>query len=223
MRYGLPTILCLLSVFGTLPACASPLTYSAEPIEARVVDAETKKPIEGVIVTANWQLFHSTVGGRVPGSQLMVAEAMTDKDGRFAFPAWGPKVALSGYLDNQDPQLLLFKPGYEYLGLQNPTLSTTDHSAVRRSMWNGKTIELKRFKATAEEYARHLSFLMTDLRFIEDDCHWKTTPRMIFALQKQSEIFKASGITRTFYSVDYLPTNETKCGSPKEFFRSFKP
>lgn len=156
MKYSFTTLLWLLSVLGTLPACASPLMYSAEPIEARVVDAETKKPVEGVVVTANWQLFHSTVGGRVPGSQLMVAETVTDKEGRFAFPAWGPKLALSGYLDNYDPQLLLFKSGYEYRRLGNPVSSVTDHSTTRRSQWNGRTIEMKKFTGTPKEWLRTL-------------------------------------------------------------------
>ncbi len=243
MKRQTRTLFLLLGLLMAQPACSGlPDSYSAEAIEARVVDADTKKPLEGVVVTANWQLFYSTVGGRVHGGQLMVMEAMTDKDGKFSFPAWGPKkvpkykpqegdvwiahipfLVPDSYLDNRDPQLLLFKPGYAYQGLQNETLSTTDHSPMRRSMWNDKTIELKPFKGSLEEYAKHLSFLMTDLRFIEDDCRWKQTPRMILALQKQSDMFKASGISRTLYSVDYLPTNETQCGSPKDFFRSFRP
>ncbi|MEN8107236.1 MAG: hypothetical protein ABFS22_04440, partial [Pseudomonadota bacterium] len=40
----------------TLTACNR---YSAESTEGWVIDADTKKPVEGVIVVANWQLHKS--------------------------------------------------------------------------------------------------------------------------------------------------------------------
>ena len=43
-----------------LNACGSPY-YSSDPIEAWVVDAATDKPIEGAVVTANWQLVGPTL------------------------------------------------------------------------------------------------------------------------------------------------------------------
>jgi len=200
---------------------------AAEPIEAHIVDAETKQPLEGVIVTANWQLEEGTFGGNVQVGQLVVMEAVTNKDGKFRFPGWGPKTVWKGHLVSDDPQLLLFKSGYEYKRLYNhvsmPAYREHVLKPVRRSDWNGKTIALKRFRGTMKEYVRHLSFFMTDLRFIEDNCHWKQTPRMILELQQQSESFRAAGIITAIYSVDYLPTVKAKCGSPQEFFRSYRP
>lgn len=199
MKRHARTLFLLLGLLVVQPACsASPLYYAAEAIEARVVDADTKQPLEGVIVTANWQLFHSTVGGRVPGKQLMVMEAVTDKDGKFTFPAWGPKLALWGYLDNRDPQLLLFKPGHEYRGLQNPTLSTTDHSTVRRSMWNGKTIELKPLKGVDIEaqYKNLLNFSKEVDSFATwhvDPCQWTNLPIVINKMLQERKQLEAQG------------------------------
>jgi len=214
-------------LLAALPACASPYPshYSAEAIEAQIVDADTKKPIEGVIITANWQLFHSTIGGRVPGDQLMVMEAITGKDGRFNFPAWGPKLALSGYLDNRDPQFLLFKSGYEYRALQNPTLSTTDHSPVRRSAWNGKTIELKPFKGTQDEYAKVLGTLSLSWAYSGNECEWKMIPLMVLAAHKQAMSFKKQGIVTSLYTIDNLLPYEgyhDKCGA-REYFKEYRP
>lgn len=204
-----------------LPLSACAITYSAEPIEAWVVDAETKQPIEGVIVTANWQLEEGTLGGNVLAGQLMVMETVTDKNGKFAFPGWGPKLALSSHLVNRDPQLLLFKSGYEYRGLQNTFIVDYNKGSLRRSEWNGKRIEIKKFKGGLEEYAEHLSLFKTDISFIIDDnCSWKNIPRMLIAMTQQSKFFKQSGIF-ALYSVDeYLPVDEKNCGSVKEFFRS---
>lgn len=151
--------LCLILICTSgLPACASPLTYSAEPIEAWVIDAVTKKPMEGVIVTANWQLVEGTLGGSRPLGQLKVMEAVTDKNGRFAFPAWGPVEVTKGHLVSDDPQLLLFKSGYQYLRLSNQYTSDRELRLrpVRRSDWNGKTIEMKRFTGTPEEWFKML-------------------------------------------------------------------
>ncbi len=258
------TTLILLWIVFCLPltACAiGSLKYSAEPIEAWVVDAETKQPVEGAIVVAQWVLEGGMHWDRVGTLQIM--ETMTDQKGRFLFPAWGPLKTRKGRLGSYDPKILIFKSGYEYQGLSNYQDNTPERNfgkyfPMRNSLWNGKTIELKPFKVALEEleavreqaqkdyrrqtgqenpylspnlfprtpmeaYAKHLSFIMTSLRFIEDDCNWKKTPRMILALQKQTEIFRDAGIIRTFYSVDYLPTNETKCGSSKVFFQSVAP
>ncbi len=217
----------LLSLTGlillALPACAVSLTYSAEAMEAKVIDADTKQPIEGVVITANWQLEQGTVGGNIQVGQLMVLEAVTDKEGRFSFPAWSPKTVWQSFLVNDDPQLLLFKPGYEYRRLNNPYSSDRELRlrSVRRSSWNGKTIELKPFKGTVEEWASHLSFLHTSIRSILSggECEWKKMPRMMVALDKQEKLFREKHIYSPLYSIADLPN--AKCGSPRESLREF--
>ncbi|HYT97117.1 MAG TPA: carboxypeptidase-like regulatory domain-containing protein, partial [Casimicrobiaceae bacterium] len=99
-----------------LNACGSPY-YTSDSIEAWVVDADTGQPIEGAVVTANWQLVGFTLdtGGR-KGAQLAVMETSTDSNGRFFFPGF-TKLNLSlGELRDQDPQILAFKSGYRYIG-----------------------------------------------------------------------------------------------------------
>lgn len=227
MRYGLPTLLWLLSISSALPACAMPLSYSAEPIEGIVIDAETKQPLEGVVVTANWQLEQGTVGGNIQVGQLMVMEAVTDKVGKFSFPTWGPKTTRNSFLVNDDPQLLLFKSGYEYRRLNNPYSSDRELRLrpVRRSVWDGKTIEVKPFKGALEEYARHLGSLGNNLYPLlgSEACHWKQVPQMLLALTRQSRNFRKLGIN-ALYDVDvYLPVRERECGSPKIFFEAYHP
>lgn len=224
MKRNIQRLFLLLGFLTTQSACSDlPKEYSAEAIEAQVVDAETKKPIEGVIVTINWQLLGGFEGGNVLG-QMKVMETVTDKTGRFYFPAWGPERRTRGYL-REAPQLLLFKSGYEYRRLANEYRFTPEERSqeVRRSDWNGKTIELRLFKGAMDEWARQLGLLMTSLRFVEDDCNWKKTPRIILALGLEEEKLRGSGIIRSFYSVDYVRTDEKKCGSPKEFFKAYHP
>ncbi len=262
MRYGLPTVLdafdppetttasatrssswrrnviglvWLYALVSGLPACASPLKYSAEPIEATVIDAETKQPLEGVVVAANWQLEQGTVGGNIQAGQLMVMEAVTDKAGKFSFPDWGPKTTRNSFLVNDDPQLLLFKRGYEYRRLNNPYTSDRELRLrpVRRSEWNGKTIPLRPFKGEQEEYAEHIYRLGSDMDSMLDfargneDCYWKRTPRMLAALHKMSLHFENQGtklkgwrLGQRIIRIDDIPRS-AKCGPVEEFFRSY--
>ncbi len=215
------SLYCLLLL--VLPACAGSLTYSAEVIEAKVIDAETRKPLEGVIVTANWQLEQGTMGGNIQVGQLMVMEAVTDNEGQFLFPAWGPKTTRESFLVNDDPQILLFKSGYEYRRLNNPYSSNRELRlrSERRSQWNGKTIEMKPFKGTSEEYATHLSFVSLSWAYRSDNCEWKQIPRLVTAVHEQAMTFHQRGITHNLFTIESLipyPGYPDKCGA-REYFR----
>jgi hypothetical protein len=220
-------LLLLLALVGALPAHATalPSHYAAEAIEARVIDAETKKPLEGVIVVAHWQLYEGTVGGRIPVGQLMVLETVTDSNGHFQFPAWGPKPRERGFLDEADPELLFFKSGHEYRRLTNPVRSKVNKDALRRSQWNGRTIPLKRFTGTLEEYARHLRSLSLSWAYTGNECEWKEMPRMVLAAHEQAMTFKKHRIVTSLYTIDNLVPYEgypDKCGA-REYFTEYRP
>ena len=84
-------------------------TYTAEPIEAWVVDPETNQPLQDVIVVAHWQLKGGLEGGNRVG-QMMVMETVTDAQGRFYFPGWGPKFRpLNGELKTGSPRIAAFQ------------------------------------------------------------------------------------------------------------------
>jgi len=223
-KLKVPQILVGLGLAMILPACVGFVfgVYSAEPIEAGVVDAETKQPIAGVIVTANWQLEEGTMGGNVPVGQLMVLETVTDKDGVFRFPAWGSKSAPKGHLVIHDPQLLLFKPGYEYRRLLNTFTADYNKGMRRRSEWSGRTIEMKPFKGAVGEYADRLSFLGTSLRFAYDGerCEWRQVPRMLAAVHKEKVNFRAKGVFSSLQLATGV-SNQAKCGPAETFFAEY--
>jgi hypothetical protein len=120
----------------------------------------------------------------------------------------------------------MFKSGYQYEGLENHLREDDGPGINMRSDYHGKTIKMERFRGSLEEYAQHLSFLKTSLGFIERDCEWKRVPRMILALDTQQKDFNANRLDWSIYSVDILeistPWQRDKCGSPKEFFRTYK-
>jgi hypothetical protein len=119
-------LICLLMVTLPLTACAAgpPSTYSAEVLEAWVMDEETNQPLAGVHVVAHWALYggmHTDMVG-----PLMVMETVTDAQGRFFFPEWGPKKRPQGFLWYADPTLLLFKSGYTFKHLSNEVTERPD-------------------------------------------------------------------------------------------------
>lgn len=218
-----------------LQACAT--NYSAEPIEAWVVDAESGQPVEGVVVVAHWQLEGGLEGGNNLG-QMMVMEAVTDQAGKFSFPAWGPKKVPDDFswatsnarLKNMDPEMLLFKNGYKYLRLQNdkPLEELGGMKPyVRTSEWNGKTVKMVKFKGSLREYAQHLNYLDGYLERTAVSeygyCEWKNIPLMILAIGKQSKIFETANISHSSIYNSLLPNEEAYarkgCGSVNEFLK----
>src|SRR5579859_732097 len=183
MRRRLITALHTLSVallLLPLSACASfSFFYSAEAIEGWVVDAETNKPLEGVIVVAHWQLKGGFEGGN-PVGELKIFETTTDQGGHYSFPSWGPKFALIGHLKSESPEILLFQKGYKFRALSNNWSPGSDTS---KSDWDKKTVALERFKGTLEEYAKHLDllndWLWTFGHAHGDPCGWESFPKML--------------------------------------------
>lgn len=227
----------LLLMVLLLPLQSCAFYYSAEPIEAWVVDANTKQPLEGVIVVAHWQLKGGLEGGN-PVAQMMVMETVTDKNGRFHFPGWGPKLrSLSGRLKTESPEILLFKSGYEYQSLRNELTNETLRGELEiplKSDWNKKTIKMEKFKGTVEAYKNNFESFNRGLERIAADnpeeCGWRKIPNTIRAMNHERMRLMAQGVNpNTLSSIDkellmnddYF-TKKGSCGSPKEFFKDIQ-
>ncbi|MCI0372142.1 MAG: hypothetical protein L0214_12410 [candidate division NC10 bacterium] len=75
------------------------------------MDAETKQPLEGVVVLAVWTRHVRSFGG--PSSEYHDSEeVLTDKDGRFTIAARS-FFSLNPLVFFRGPRFLIFKPGYE--------------------------------------------------------------------------------------------------------------
>ncbi len=229
-------VLLLLGATFSLSACAGPVTYSAEPIEVQIVDAETMQPLEGAVVVAHWVLEGGIHVDRI--GDLVILETVTDKTGRFNFPSWGPiRHWKPSRLTNLDPEILIFKSGYESRRLINQaTKEAIEGKAfpARRSDWHGKIIKMKKFSGTLEEYARHFESLNNDLEHIAvdqpEECNWKKLPRTITAMANERKVLEGKGVNpHIIFSLDkrllmndeyFTSKGKRSCGSPKAFLRS---
>ena len=167
-----------------LNACGSPY-YTSDPIEAWVVDADTGQPIEGAVVTAIWQLvgFSFDTGGRKLG-QLEVMETETDKNGRFYFPGFTKLNPGLDDLREEDPQILIFKPGYSYMRAVNvyPIGKEDLQGTHRKSPINGQRVKMKKANPDIKKYAFEVGFLATSLDYIGYSGNASAIPKMIHAL-----------------------------------------
>lgn len=207
------------------PPALCAVTYKADAIEGWVVDAGTDSPLEGVIVVAHWQLRGGIEGG-TPIRELKILESVTDQNGRYSFPSWGPEFALTGALESESPAILMFKQGYKFQRLMNQWRPDLDTS---KSEWNGKTVKLVRFTGTLKQYAEHLSGLNSDLwivghavgEYSGDPCGWRSFPNMLRAMDKFDEEIKPLRLWDNTVAAQ-LRANDSKlrsagCGSVADF------
>jgi hypothetical protein len=203
--------------------------YSAKPITARIVDANTGQPIAGANVVAAWILEDPTSGNSQGDLQLM--EDVTDGTGEFHLPGWGRKpVPPRTRLTNEDPRIIVFKAGYFPSAVYNdshPTLIRDPQDmgpAIRDSQWDGKTIPLKKFDGSLRLYASLVHGVLSDVGFAH--CGWKRIPRMIIVLNKESDRLMAEKVVpypSAWPSIDELTANETaECGPVSEYLKGFQ-
>lgn len=219
IRRAARIFLLLAACIFALPGCYQ--TYSAEAITATVVDAETKQPLAGVIVDAHWEMKGGLEGGNVSGN-VMVMEAVTDAAGSFHFPAWGPKTVKVGLsnaaLHNSDPELILFKSGYKFETLANELdmKRIRENPRVRTSDWNGKTIELKKFEGTLNEYEAHINHSLPSYVF-GTHCDWRNVPAMLRAIRDETKALEKAHIAGSNLYTDLMVNNGYGCGRVEQF------
>ena len=211
-----------------MPAPAAAFIYYATSIEARVVDAETGNGVQGAIVTANWQLEGGLESG-IPVDQLKIMETVTDVNGKFTIPSWGPKFSFRGHASFKWPQILVFKRGYKYLRLSNEPRSGSQFTTS--SDWNAKTIKLSPFGKDTAAYIRDFHALNSQLDQIAtnggDYCAWRRLPQVLRFVSREEIHIRAIGAKDFGSLVSNLKVNDayfkTKgCDSPIEFIEGLE-
>lgn len=189
----------LLAIF--LPAClaACSNSWESDAIAARVVDASTGAPVADAIVVVNWELRGGYEG--YPSGQLAIFERLTDAQGAFDTPAWGPKKTSSSLiLDGDQPLVHVFKPGYEPLTVHNfVNAPGQDFARAQRRISpqvNGQTLRLRPFTASLHEYSGHLNDFWNPLTsMVSVTCDWRAAPRLFAALSQMKEEFLRADVT----------------------------
>jgi hypothetical protein len=102
-----------------VPNPAYTQVYKAPAFKHKVIDAETKLPLPGVIVWGFWDLEQgSLAGGKTGGATLRQFEVVTDANGEYSLPAWESQ-PYTGWMRpsaSSFPLITFYKRGYtEYI------------------------------------------------------------------------------------------------------------
>ena len=144
-------------------ASSASLYYSDGPWMGKVIDAETKEPIEGAVVLAVWQKVYASPTGR-HHYFFDAIEVLTDNDGRFFIPKFNAVNFVPIIRSIEGPDFTIFKPGYTPFGdnydyfhkyFPNSPLKV-DLITLAELFKKGVTIELLRLK-TREERLKAIS------------------------------------------------------------------
>lgn len=85
---------------------------AAGPWKAQIVDAETGKPLERVVVLAVWYRRYTSAGGWAGGGYYNSEEVVTGPDGQFVIQARSTWTLVPFLTAIQGPEFYIFKPGY---------------------------------------------------------------------------------------------------------------
>ncbi len=132
--------------------------YLSPGFKLTVLDAETGKPLPDVYAWAEWVQY----GAHGRGGPLMVQDATSGADASLTFPRWGPTLgSRGGLLLGIDPAVILFKPGYATLRIDNGVpLGASQYAAIRRMSRNGETLRLQPFRGSQAEWVEQLRKLV---------------------------------------------------------------
>lgn len=144
-------------------------TFQGASIRGRVLEYRTEVPIPGVSVTVRWSV--GTTYGAVEGREgtfavVYIAEAITDAEGRFEFPAWEgvryrisddtyKRYFLGDYVGGgisgpsrklkfmSDACLFAYLPGRYFGEYCNPRTDLQIAPGIQKSVWNNRDIYLR--------------------------------------------------------------------------------
>jgi hypothetical protein len=199
---------------------AQSLTYSSKELHGQVVETETGQPVEGAVVVASWLLSPTMWGHEQYHKRLHIVETVTDAEGRFVIPAWGPKLLPPlTELDETNPRLAVFKSSYTPKFLYNKNRQTT---STLDADWNEQVVQLEHFQGTIEKEALGIDVFYTGLLRAHDDLlrDWKNYPRAMLAVYRESRRLRALGLQPGYFAM--VPNIERMNEADREFLRRFK-
>ena len=124
------SIIIFIVILLYLPGCSYAIGVDG-PYEGKIINADTGKPIEGVVILGTWYTTQFSPAGSTHNF-YDARETVTDSNGEFSIPGMGLRV-----MSNLEPMhFLIFKAGYEYLNV--PWVSLKKDILLRKRIkWEG--------------------------------------------------------------------------------------
>lgn len=118
--------------------------YAAGPWKGKIIDIETKEPLDGAVILAVWERVWRTPAGGI-ADFYEIKEVLTNKEGKFEVPSY-TTINLQPILSYvRGPHFTIFKPGYLNLSgvdFGNFFLKGAKEAPLERKDIYGKTFRL---------------------------------------------------------------------------------
>ncbi len=143
-----------------------PLVGCATTFHGKVIDADTREPIEGAVVVAYWYEARATIAGEDTRLEE-VKETMTDKEGKWSIEGTrgqepSNSLALFTFLTGahytREPLFIVFKPGYCSFpsGFSVRACQEKLKPDGASEIYEGKTVELPKLIDSREDRLRNM-------------------------------------------------------------------
>lgn len=100
----------ILMTLSLQTGCLYAVRYDG-PYQGKVVDEQTREPIEGAVVLGTWSVVHFTPAGGVH-TYYDARETITDRNGEFTISGQGLRI-----MSSLEPMsVMIFKSGYRHFG-----------------------------------------------------------------------------------------------------------
>jgi hypothetical protein len=149
------SLLIIVMLLGTVSKVQP--AWADGPYRGKVIDAETKEPIEGAVAVAVWmRRIFNPIQGQTGFAE--VKEAITDKNGEFVIPGYKWTSIFFTY-GVRPPRIFIFSPGYgffpEYQISPNPKQS---NAALLEPFKTHALVELPKLKTKEERIKVYNSY-----------------------------------------------------------------
>jgi hypothetical protein len=171
----------LVALLVALPG-ATDRADAAGPWRAVIVDAETGKPVDGVVVLAYWMKYTGGPGGW--GAAYYAAdETVTGVDGHFEIPARITFTWVPFFTQIRGPEFKIFKPGYGRWDIRAPEQPAGRQRKPPSDLLaqDGAVIALPPLKTREER----LTFTINSSPWPPSDVPFADAPRLYEALRRE--------------------------------------
>ena len=194
--------------------------YRFDAIKGTVLDKETRKPIEGVVVVGHWGLERQLIMGSSYTGPLVVKETVTDKDGKFTIPASiATDVHKRGHFNAEMyPEIAFFKSGFEFTVYRHSGIEPMTGNPVKYNTVTGDDYLMSKWlpgrSALIEKLAHAFSPLELLDTFIPGFCpnYEIVTPRLLRALRlERDRIAKTDAELSDYFAYAYSLRSMESC------------
>ena len=194
--------------------------YRFDAIKGTVLDKETRKPIEGVVVVGHWGLQTNQIMSSSYSGPLVVKETITDKDGKFTIPASvATDIHKRGHFNAEKyPEIAFFKSGYDFTVYRHSAIEPMSGNPVTYNTVTGDDYLMSKWRpgrtALIEKLAHAFSPLELLDTFIPGFCpnYEIVTPRLLSALRlERDRIAKADAELADYFAYAYSLRSMESC------------